>query len=228
MAEIAAQVARVGGCRDPGTRATILLMHRPIVPQPDDPADDRIALLATLASPWGPLHVAVTDRGVAAVGWVGPEEEVRAWLIRKRGLTVVGPATLPPDDERRMLLDRTTEALERWLAGEAEPFDLPLDLRGLSAWDQQVLSGVRRIPWGSTESYGGVARMIGRNGAARAVGGAVGRNPIGVIIPCHRVIAGDGTLGGYGSDAWGSHLERQELKRALLRVEGVAAPIPTH
>jgi O-6-methylguanine DNA methyltransferase len=228
MAEIAAQVARVGGCRDPGTRATILLMHRPIVPQPDDPADDRIALLATLASPWGPLHVAVTDRGVAAVGWVGPEEEVRAWLIRKRGLTVVGPATLPPDDERRMLLDRTIEALERWLAGEAEPFDLPLDLRGLSAWDQQVLRGVRRIPWGSTESYGGVARMIGRNGAARAVGGAVGRNPIGVIIPCHRVIAGDGTLGGYGSDAWGSHLERQELKRALLRVEGVAAPIPTH
>ena len=203
-------------------------MHRPIVPQPDDPKDDRIAALTTVASPWGPLHVAVTRRGVAAVSWVGPVEEVRAWLIRKRGLTVVAPATLPRDDERRLLLERTTEALERWIAGEPEPFDLPLDLTGLSAWDQDVLLGVKLIPWGSTESYGGVARMIGRKGAARAVGGAVGRNPIGVIIPCHRVIAGDGTLGGYGSDAWGSHQERQELKRSLLRVEGVAAAKPTH
>ena len=203
-------------------------MHRPIVPQPDDLADDRIAVMTTLASPWGPLHVAVTRGGVAAVSWVGPVGDVRAWLVRKRGLTVVEPASLPPDDERRLLLARTIEALERWLAGEPEPFDLPLDLTGLSAWDQDVLRGVKRIPWGSTESYGGVARMIGRKGAARAVGGAVGRNPIGVIIPCHRVIAGDGTLGGYGSDAWGSHLERQELKRSLLRVEGVAAANPTH
>jgi methylated-DNA-[protein]-cysteine S-methyltransferase len=203
-------------------------MHRPIVPQPDDPEDDRIAALTTVASPWGPLHVAVTRRGVAAVSWVGPVEEVRAWLIRKRGLAVVAPATLPRDDERRLLLERTTAALGRWLASEPEPFDLPVDLTGLSEWDQRVLRGVRRIPWGSTESYGGVARMIGRKGAARAVGGAVGRNPIGVIIPCHRVIAGDGTLGGYGSDAWGSHHERQELKRSLLRVEGVAAANPTH
>ena len=203
-------------------------MHRPIVPQPDDPADDRIAVLTTLASPWGPLHVAVTRRGVVAVSWAGPVEGVRSWLIQKRGLSVMEATALPRDDERGALLDRTTDALERWLAGEPEPFDLPLDLRGLSAWDQEVLRGVRRIPWGSTESYGGVARMIGRGGAARAVGGAVGRNPIGVIIPCHRVIAGDGTLGGYGSDAWGSHLERQDLKRSLLRVEGVAAANPTH
>jgi methylated-DNA-[protein]-cysteine S-methyltransferase len=203
-------------------------MHRPIVPQPGEPEDDRIAALTTLACPWGPLHVAVTRRGVAAVSWVGPVEEVRAWLVRKRNVGVVAPASLARDDERRALLDRTTEALERWLSGEPEPFDLPLDLEGLSAWDKEVLLAVRRIPWGSTESYGGVARMIGRQGAARAVGGAVGRNPIGVIIPCHRVIAGDGSLGGYGSDAWGSHLERQELKRSLLRVEGVAAANPTH
>lgn len=202
-------------------------MHRPIVPQPDALADDRIAVLTTLASPWGPLHVAVTRRGVAAVSWVGPVDEVRAWLVRKRGLTVVAAASLSPDDPRRMLLEQAVAALERWLAGQPEPFDLPLDLTGLSPWDQDVLRGVRRIPWGSTESYGGVARMIGRKGAARAVGGAVGRNPIGVIIPCHRVIAGDGTLGGYGSDAWGSHRERLELKRSLLRVEGVAAANPT-
>jgi methylated-DNA-[protein]-cysteine S-methyltransferase len=64
--------------------------------------------------------------------------------------------------------------------------------------------------------------MIGRAGAARAVGGSVGRNPIGIIVPCHRVIAGDGTLGGYGGDAWGSREARLELKRSLLALEGVA------
>ena len=171
--------------------------------------------------------MAVTDGGVAAVSWLGPIDDVRAWLVRRHGATPLGRGDLPDDDPRRRLLDRTVVALERWIAGEPEPFDLPLDLAGLSAWDRAVLDGVRRIQWGHTESYGGVARMIGRPGAARAVGGAVGRNPIGVIIPCHRVIAGDGTLGGYGGDAWGSHRERQELKRALLRVEGVAAAIST-
>jgi O-6-methylguanine DNA methyltransferase len=202
-------------------------MHRPIVPQPDAPADGRVAAITTLASPWGPLHVAATERGVAAVSWGGPIEEVRAWLVRRHGATPLPPADLARDDPRRALLERTVTALERWLAGEPEPFDLPLDLSGLSEWDRAVLDGVRRIPWGRTESSGGVARMIGRPGAARAVGGAVGRNPIGVIIPCHRVIAGDGTLGGYGGDAWGSHRERQALKRALLRVEGLTLANPS-
>ena len=164
---------------------------------------------------------------MAAVNWLGPIDDVRAWLVRRHGTTPVDRGDLADDDPRRRLLDRTVRALERWMAGEREPFDLPLDLTGASAWDRAVLDGVRRIPWGTTESYGGVARMIGRPGAARAVGGAVGRNPIGVIIPCHRVIAGDGTLGGYGGDAWGSHRERRELKRDLLRVEGLAAPIST-
>jgi O-6-methylguanine DNA methyltransferase len=203
-------------------------MHRRIVPQADAPANERpAAALTTLASPWGPLHVAVTERGVAAVSWLGPIEDARAWLVRRHGAGPMDRDDLPRGDSRRRLLERTVRALERWMAGEREPFDLPLDLTGLSAWDRAVFDGVRRIPWGRTESYGGIARMIGRPGAARAVGGAVGRNPIGVIIPCHRVIAGDGTLGGYGGDAWGSHRERRELKRSLLRVEGVAAANPT-
>jgi methylated-DNA-[protein]-cysteine S-methyltransferase len=200
-------------------------MHRRIVPQADALTNGRPTAITTLASPWGPLHVAVTERGVAAVSWLGPIDDVHAWLVRRHGATPVDRGDLPDDDPRRRLLDRTVSALERWIVGEREPFDLPLDLNGLSAWDRAVLDGVRRIQWGRTESYGGVARMIGRPGAARAVGGAVGRNPVGVIIPCHRVIAGDGTLGGYGGDAWGSHRERQELKRALLRVEGWQRPI---
>ena len=77
------------------------------------------------------------------------------------------------------------------------------------------------MPWGSTVSYGEIARRIGAPRAARAVGGAVGRNPIGLLIPCHRVIAADGTIGGYGGDAWGSREDRLEIKRELLAREGV-------
>jgi methylated-DNA-[protein]-cysteine S-methyltransferase len=73
-------------------------------------------------------------------------------------------------------------------------------------------------------SYGRVARRIGRPGAARAVGGAVGRNPIGIVIPCHRVVAGDGSIGGYGGDWWGSREALLEVKRELLRLEGVDLP----
>jgi O-6-methylguanine DNA methyltransferase len=70
-------------------------------------------------------------------------------------------------------------------------------------------------------SYGEVARRIGRAGAARAVGGAVGRNPVGLLVPCHRVIAGDGRLGGYGVAAWGGLETALDLKQALLALEGV-------
>jgi methylated-DNA-[protein]-cysteine S-methyltransferase len=80
------------------------------------------------------------------------------------------------------------------------------------------------IPRGTTASYGEVARRIGRPGAARAVGGAVGRNPVGLLVPCHRVIAGDGTLGGYGVAAWGGLEAALDLKQALLRLEGVEVP----
>ena len=164
---------------------------------------------------------------MAAVSWLGPIDDVRAWLVRRHGATPVDRGDLADNDPRRRLLDRTVRALERWMAGEREPFDLPLDLTGRRPGIARFSTASGASRGGATESYGGVARMIGRAGAARAVGGAVGRNPIGVIIPCHRVIAGDGTLGGYGGDAWGSHRERQELKRALLRVEGVAAAIST-
>ena len=101
---------------------------------------------------------------------------------------------------------------------------IPIDIGDRSAWDRLVLDGVRTIPRGTTASYGEVARRIGRPGAARAVGGAVGRNPVGLLVPCHRVIAGDGTLGGYGVAAWGGVEAALDLKQALLRLEGVEVP----
>ena len=110
--------------------------------------------------------------------------------------------------------------MEDVLAGTT-PVTVPVDLRDRPDWDRQVLAAVRDIPIGATASYGEVARRIGRRGAARAVGGAVGRNPITLLIPCHRVIAADGTLGGYGGDGWGGREERLAIKRDLLLREGV-------
>ena len=83
------------------------------------------------------------------------------------------------------------------------------------------------IPWGTTASYGEIARRVGAPRAARAVGGAVGRNPVSLLIPCHRVIASDGTIGGYGGDGWGSRDERLAMKRDLLRREWVTVAVAT-
>jgi methylated-DNA-[protein]-cysteine S-methyltransferase len=98
---------------------------------------------------------------------------------------------------------------------------LPIAVPDISPWDRLVLDGVRTIRRGSTASYGEIARRIGRPGAARAVGGAVGRNPVSILVPCHRVIAADGSLGGYGAAAWGGVEAALDLKAALLALEGV-------
>ncbi len=88
------------------------------------------------------------------------------------------------------------EQLGEWFAGGRRDFDLALAPRG-SAFQQEVWDALRRIPFGDTVSYGEVAARVGRPGSARAVGAAVGRNPIGIIVPCHRVVGARGALTGY-------------------------------
>jgi methylated-DNA-[protein]-cysteine S-methyltransferase len=123
------------------------------------------------------------------------------------------------------LLERAVAALAAFLDGEPALLGgLPLDRADRGSWDRAVLAGVRTLGWGEVTSYGRLARSIGRRGAARAVGGAVGRNPIGLAIPCHRVIAGDGTIGGYGGDWFGSRDDLLAIKRELLAREGVTLP----
>jgi O-6-methylguanine DNA methyltransferase len=173
--------------------------------------------VGTARAPWGPIHLATGARGLVGLAVLSPVEPFAEDVARRTGLDLV-----PGTDKR---LDRAVDAVEAFLDGlPADLEALPIDLVVRSAWDRSVLTGVRRIPWGEATSYGRVARAIGRRGAARAVGGAVGRNPIGLAVPCHRVLAGDGSIGGYGGDWFGSREELLEIKRELLAREGISLP----
>jgi methylated-DNA-[protein]-cysteine S-methyltransferase len=108
------------------------------------------------------------------------------------------------------------EQLDEYFAGERREFDLELDPQG-SEFELRVWRALRQIPYGETESYGKLAERIGHPGHARAVGAANGRNPIAVVIPCHRVIGADGSLTGYAGG-----LER---KRLLLDLEAPLAQL---
>jgi O-6-methylguanine DNA methyltransferase len=175
----------------------------------------------TIPGPWGPFHLAATERGVVAIAWLTTEPAFDADLRKRLGVEVENARDVPPGDPRRVHLDAGLAALEGLLAGRPIRRSVAFDLTDRPAWDRRVLEAVATIPWGRTASYGEIARQVGAPRAARAVGGAVGRNPVSLLIPCHRVIASDGGIGGYGGDGWGSREERLAMKRDLLRREGV-------
>jgi methylated-DNA-[protein]-cysteine S-methyltransferase len=109
------------------------------------------------------------------------------------------PAATPESYWRRndAALRLARQQLEAFFAGDLQTFDLPLHMAG-TPFQKQVWQGLLTIPYGTTISYAELAARIGRPGAARAVGAANGRNPIGIIVPCHRIIGANGTLTGYG------------------------------
>jgi len=183
-----------------------------------------------IAAPWGPVHLAVSDRGVVAVELATTPEAFAAGLEARRHRPVRWAGASGRD--RPALLERAAGALETALADRGVATDgattaldaLPLDLDDRPPFDREVLAAVRSIPRGETRSYGQIARAVDRPGAARAVGGAVGRNPVAVLVPCHRVVAGDGTLGGYGGGWWGDRERLLDVKDALLAAEGIHLP----
>ena len=107
--------------------------------------------------------------------------------------------------------------LGEYLAGRRRRFDLPLAPAG-TPFQRAVWEALLEVPWGQTSSYGDLARAVGRPGAARAIGGAMNRNPIAIVVPCHRIVGADGSLTGYGAG-----LERKE---ALLALEGALPEEP--
>jgi O-6-methylguanine DNA methyltransferase len=182
------------------------------------------AAVAVLATPVGPLHAAATDEGIVGLELRTTDEAFAASVGTRTRRPLVSAGDPSASPAARANLAELERELGDHLAGTRDAFGVPVVLEGVSDWDRRVLDGVRTIPRGSTASYGDVARRIGKPGAARAVGGAVGRNPIGLLIPCHRVIAGDGTLGGYGGSWFGSRDELLGLKERLLELEGVVPP----
>ncbi|HEX9751378.1 MAG TPA: methylated-DNA--[protein]-cysteine S-methyltransferase [candidate division Zixibacteria bacterium] len=110
----------------------------------------------------------------------------------------------------------TRRALREYFDGLRQSFDLKIDWSRLNGFDRKALQICARIPHGQTLSYGEIARRAGSPGAARAVGQAMGKNPFPIVVPCHRVLRSDGTLGGFGGGV--------NLKRALLELERAAIP----
>ena len=129
--------------------------------------------------------------------------------------------SLPGDDQPDVEVGRADQATKRelddWFNGRRHTFDLALDLEGIDGFRRTVLETlVKEVGWGETVSYGELAAMAGRPRAARAAGSAMRNNPIPFVIPCHRVIAAGGKIGGYGGGR-----NAIELKRRLLAREGV-------
>lgn len=133
-------------------------------------------------SPYGPLTLVSTDRVLAGLYMTGqrhrPPEETF-------GEPDAGP------------FDEAVEQLDAYFAGELREFTLPLDLAG-TPFQRCVWAELQRIPYGETRTYGELAENLGKPGASRAVGLANGKNPVGIIVPCHRVIGASGSLTGYG------------------------------
>jgi AraC family transcriptional regulator of adaptative response/methylated-DNA-[protein]-cysteine methyltransferase len=157
---------------------------------------------ATTESPLGRLLVAATERGICRVGLADSDRMLEETLREE-----FPRATLTRDDAA---LRAWVDAVMDELRGKAPAAELPLDVRA-TAFQWRVWQELRRIPRGATRSYAEIARAVGRPGASRAVGQACNRNPVALVIPCHRVVASNGSLGGY---RWGV-----ERKKRLLEAE---------
>ena len=156
----------------------------------------------TVASPLGPLLLAASEQGLAGL-----------WFDDQRhhpGAHSVNRWTIDPDHP---VLRRAARQLHAYFSGKLGPFDLPLDLSTGTAFQQAVWRALLTIPSGHTASYGQIAQACGRASAVRAVGTAIGRNPVGIVVPCHRVLGAGGALTGYAGG-----LPR---KSALLSLESV-------
>jgi methylated-DNA-[protein]-cysteine S-methyltransferase len=154
-------------------------------------------------SPVGDLFLAATPRGLCRISYtVEGQDEVVAAIFGARVLRS------PLDDVRR--------ELDEYFEGRRRQFDLPLDLR-VAPFHETVLHELARVPYGRVDTYGHLAALVGRPKAARAVGTVMNRNPIPIVLPCHRIVGANGSLTGYGGGL--------PAKRLLLELEGATLPL---
>jgi len=169
--------------------------------------------VARFPSPLGLLTLTASDTALTGVHFphsprVPPLHVVERGPGGEDDVVERGPGG---EDRSSAVLDRARQQLDEYFAGARTAFDLPLDLTG-SAFERRVWDALRAIPYGTTVSYGDLARRLGDMRTTRAVGAANGKNPIAIIVPCHRVVGSRGELTGYGGG-----LDR---KRWLLEHEG--------
>ncbi len=157
---------------------------------------------ASCPSPFGTVHLAASAQGICAVSLYESEARFRSRLAPARWDLADGAG----------LLAQAAQELAEYFAGARRTFDVPLDLSGATSFDRRVLAAIAAIPYGETRTYGQLARELGCAGAARAVGHACGRNPVPLLIACHRVVRSDGGLAGFGAGGTG-------VKARLLALE---------
>lgn len=150
-----------------------------------------------VTSPVGKLKLVASDKGLVAILW----ENDNPRRV---------PLTSSMEDDQQKILVEVERQLNQYFAGELRSFSLPLDMRG-TPFQKDVWEALLSIPFGETRSYGQLAKQIGRSSASRAVGAANGRNPISIIVPCHRVIGSSGKLTGFAGGL--------ETKATLLDME---------
>ena len=139
---------------------------------------------------FGPTFVATTARGLVRLRWGVEDPEPAAEELRSS-------FPLWGVEEEPEALAGAAEQLRDYFAGQRRAFDLEVDLTGTTEFQRAVLTAVRDVSYGETVTYGELAEELGRSGGARAVGGALGENPVPIVIPCHRVVRADGGAGGY-------------------------------
>ena len=156
--------------------------------------------MVVFATQWGWCAVAATETAVTQVILPQPNREA-----------VVG--RLEDQPAGGQMAQAAAEQLAEYFQQRRQEFTVPVDISTLPPFTRQVLAACATIPGGDTRTYGQLATQVGRPRGARAVGQALGRNPVPILIPCHRVISSDGSLGGFGAG--------MEMKRRLLELEGV-------
>lgn len=159
-------------------------------------------------SPLGPMILAASDLGLCGVWFEGQrhgpsDDHLRGWTS----------VTAHP------LLQEASAQLQAYFKGDLSHFDLPLDLSAGTPFQQSVWQALLGVPFGRSQSYGELALRLNNPKAVRAVGAAVGRNPISIIVPCHRILGGGGQLTGYAGGLW--------RKQALLQLEGHPIALPS-
>ncbi|MGD9711669.1 MAG: methylated-DNA--[protein]-cysteine S-methyltransferase [Thermomicrobiales bacterium] len=187
-----------------------LLEHLASTQEADAPrlaVGQRDARFGTMPSPVGDLLIAVSDEGICEIAFGRAGNESFLDTLRRRGFD-------PVSDQQA--IEVAASQLREYFNGRRHIFDLQVDLTGVTPFTRDVLNAAADVPFGHLVTYRDIARSIGKPNATRAVGNALGRNPVPVVVPCHRIVRSDHSIGGYTGGL--------DIKERLLSLEGAALP----